>query len=154
MKRITYFITTLVFMINTSCAHSQSKDEQIISMLKEFYIAYNTVWENVTSYKPEEFEEKVFSLQRKYCSNKLQSEIKKYYEIYKLDHDLLTNDFGTDEETLKSTLTIVKDTTKENSYVVSYVIHIGYPSTPREEKNVIHLTVINEGGNYKIDEVW
>ena len=150
-----YFITTLVFMINTGCVHSQSKDEQIISMLKEFYVAYNTVWENATSYKPDEFEEKIFSLQRKYCSNKLQSEIKKYYETYKLEHDLLTNDFGgTDSEKLKSTLTIVKNTTKENSYIVSYVVEIKAPSTPREEKNVIHLTVIYEEGNYKIDEVW
>ena len=155
MKRVIYFITTLVFMINTGCVHSQSKDEQIISMLKEFYIAYNTVWENATSYKPEEFEEKVFSLQQKYCSNKLQSEIKKYYETYKLEHDLLTNDFGgTNSEKLKSTLTIVKDTTKENSYIVSYVVEIKAPSTPHEEKNVIHLTVISDGGNYRIDEVW
>jgi hypothetical protein len=155
MKRIKYFITILVFMINTGCAHSQSKDEQIISVLKEFYIAYNAIWENATSYKPEDFEEKVFSLQQKYCSNKLQSEIKKYYETYKLEHDLLTNDFGgTNSEKLKSTLTIVKDTTKENSYIVSYVIEIKAHSAPREDKNVIHLTVIKEGENYKIDEVW
>ncbi|HLW06199.1 MAG TPA: hypothetical protein VKY45_01445 [Marinilabiliaceae bacterium] len=140
MKRIIYFITTLVFMNNTGCLHSQSKDEQIISMLKEFYVAYNAVWENATSYKPEEFEEKVFSLQRKYCSNKLQNEIKKYYETYKLEHDLLTNDFGgTNSEKLKSTLTIVKDTTKENSYIVSYVVEIKAPSSPSEEKNVIGI---------------
>lgn len=142
-------------MINTGCAHSQSKDEQIISMLKEFYIAYNAVWENAASFKPEEFEGKVFFLQQKYCSNKLQNEIKKYYKTYKLEHDLLTNDFGgTNSEKLKSTLTIIKDAMKENSYIVSYVVEIKAPSTPREEKNVIHLTVINEGGNYKIDEVW
>lgn len=63
MKRTIYFIITLVFMINMGCVHSQSEDEQIISMLKEFYVAYNAVWENSASYKPEEFEEKVFSLQ-------------------------------------------------------------------------------------------
>ena len=155
MKRVIYFITTLVFMINTGCAQSQNEDEQIISMLREFYIAYNTVWENATTYKPEEFENKVFSLQQKYCSDRLQGEIKKYYETYKLEHDLLTNDFGgTDSETLKSTLTITKDTTKENSYVVTYTVKIKAPSTPREEKNVIHLTVVKEKGSYKIDEVW
>jgi hypothetical protein len=142
-------------MVIVGCAQSQNENEQIISMLKEFYIAYNSVWENATTYKPEEFENKVFLLQQKYCSNKLQSEIEKYYETYKLEHDLLTNDFGgTDSEKLKSTLTIVKDTTKENSYVVSYIIEIKAPSTPREEKNVIHLTVVKEDGSYKIDEVW
>lgn len=68
---------------------------------------------------------------------------------------MLTNDFGgTNSEKLKSTLTIVKDTTRENSYIVSYVVEIKASSPPREEKNVIHLTVINEGGHYKIDEVW
>ena len=155
MRRIIYLTTTLMLTVSASCVYSQSKDEQIISMLKEFYIAYNTVWENAISYKPEEFEEKVFSLQRKYCSNKLQNEIKKYYEIYKLEHDLLTNDFGgTNSEKLKSTLTIVKDTTKESSYVVSYIVEIKAPSTPHEKKNIIHLTVINEEGNYRIDEVW
>lgn len=155
MKQIIYFITILVFMINTGCAHSQGRDEQIFSMLKEFYIAYNTVWENSTSYKPEEFEEKVFSLQRQYCSNSLQAEIKKYYKTYKLEHDLLTNDFGgTNSEKLKTTLTIKKDTSKVNGYIVSYVVEIKTPSIPREEQNVIHLTVIHEGGNYKIDKVW
>lgn len=155
MKNILHFITiNLAFMVNVGCAQSQNEDEKIISMLKEFYIAYNSVWEDATTYKREEFENKIFSLQQKYCSNKLQSEIRKYYKIYRLEHDLLTNDFGTDKETLKSTLSIVRDSTKENSYVVSYVINIDYPSKPRKEKNVIHLTVIKEEGVYKIDEVW
>ncbi|HSH50645.1 MAG TPA: hypothetical protein VK982_02880 [Bacteroidales bacterium] len=154
MKRVIYFITILVFMINTGCAQSQNENEQIISMLREFYIAYNNVWANATNYTPEEFEDTVFSLQQKYCSERLQGEIKKYYETYKLEHDLLTNDFGgTDPETLKSTLTIIKDTTKENSYVVSYTVKIKAPSTPREEKNVINLTVVKEKGSYKIDQV-
>ena len=154
MKRIVYFIVTLVFMTNVSCVLPQNEEEQIISMLKEFYVAYNAVWENATSYKREKFEEEVFSLQQKYCSSRLQNEIKKYYEIYKLEHDLLTNDFGgTNSEKLKSTLKVKKDTTKENTYVVSYVVEIKTPSTPREEENVIHLTIIKEGDNYKIDKV-
>jgi hypothetical protein len=154
MKRIVYFIITLVFMTNVNCVLPQNEEEQIISMLKEFYVSYNAVWENATSYKPEKFEEEVFSLQQKYCSSRLQNEIKKYYEIYKLEHDLLTNDFGgTNSEKLKSTLKVKKDTTKENTYVVSYVVEIKTPSTPREEENVIHLTIIKEGDNYKIDKV-
>ncbi len=28
------------------------------------------------------------------------------------------------------------------------------PSAPDEIKNIIHVTVIKEEGNYKIDEVW
>jgi len=155
MKPIIYFITTLVLMINTACVHSQSKDEQIISMLKEFYIAYNAVWENATSYEPEEFEEKVFSLHQKYCSNKLRSRIKKLYRTYKLEHDLLSNDFGgTDSEKLKESLSIIKDTTNKNGYIISYIIEFEAPEIPREEENIIRLTVVSEGGDYKIDEVW
>jgi len=155
MRRISVFVVTLILMFNIGCSNTPSKDEQIITLLRDFYIAYNEVWENAKSYNHEEFKEKVFSLQSKYCSNKLQRKLKQYYESSKFDHDLLTNDFGgTNSEKFKSTLTIVKDTTKEESYIVSYVVKIKAPSTPREEKNVIHLTVINEEGNYKIDEVW
>lgn len=155
MRSILWLMINLGFVINVSCAQSQNENEQIISMLKKFYITYNSVWENANTYTPKEFENKVFSLQQEYCSDKLQREIKKYYETYKLEHDLLTNDFGgTNSEKLKSTLSIVKDTTKENSYIVSYMVEIKAPSTPLDEKNIIHLTVIKEKGNYKIDKVW
>ncbi|MGC9342618.1 MAG: hypothetical protein ACP5E3_07965 [Bacteroidales bacterium] len=155
MKGVFWLMINLGFMINVSCAQSQDENEQIISMLKKFYITYNSLWENATTYTPKEFENKVFSLQQEYCSDRLQGEIKKYYETYKLEHDLLTNDFGgTNSKKLKSTLSIVKDTIKENSYIVSYMVEIKAPSTPHYEKNTIHLTVIKEKGNYKIDKVW
>lgn len=141
-------------MFSVGCAQSQNEEEQIKSMLKEFYMQYNAVWKSSPDYTPDEFEEKVFSLQKLYCSKKLNNELAKLYETYKLEHDLLTNDFGgTDEETLKSTLSVVKDDSSANTYVVSYTVHIGYPSKPRDEKNVIHLKIIKEDGSYKIDEV-
>ncbi len=151
MRRIIYLITTLALVISTSCMHSQSKDEQIISMLREFYIAHNIIWETKPPLSPKILDNRIDSLQQIYCTSKLRLESKKYLE---LGHDLLTNDFGgTNSEKFKSTLTIVKDTTKENTYIVSYVIEITSPSNSYEKKNIIHLTVIKESNNYKIDKV-
>jgi len=156
MKNLLSLFTITIFLVtNTACAQSQNENDKIVSMLREFYLSYNAVWENFTSYTLEEFEDKMFSLQQKYCSIKLQNKIKKYYRIYKFDHDLLTNDYGgTDMETFEQTLSIVQDTTKKYSYMVSYIVNIGYPSITRTEKNVINLTVVKEDGIYKIDEVW
>jgi len=155
MKKVLYFlIINLLFMLNTSCAQLPNEEEKVISMLETFYTAYNSVWSDTNIYKEDEFEEKVFSLQQKYCSKKLQSEIREYYKIHKFEHDLLTNDFGgTNEDVFKSTLKIEKDKTRENTYIVSYIIHIDYPSTPRDEKNIIKLEIIKESGNYKINKV-
>lgn len=152
---LSLFAITILLFPNKACAQSQNENDKIVSMLREFYYSYNAVWGDFTSCPIEEFETKLFSLQQKYCSKKLQSKIKKYYKIYKFDHDLLTNDYGgTEIETFEQSLSIVQDTTKEYSYIVSYMVNIEHPSTPRTEKNIINLTVVKEDGIYKIDEVW
>lgn len=138
-------------MVNTNCAHSQNKDEQIISMLKEYYIAHSDIWDSKQPLSLNEFDSKLDALQSKYCTSKLISESKKYLEQ---GYDLLTNDLGIDKETLKSSLTIVKDTKKEGNYVVSYIIQMADSPTLRKKKNTIHLIVVKEEGRYKIDQVW
>ena len=151
MKNILYvFVLAVMFTANISCAQSLNEEKQIISMLREFYTAHTTIWESFLALSPDEFENKLDSLQEIYCTKRVRIESKKYR---KLGHDLLTNDFGTSIEKLKSTLKIVRDTTKENTYIVSYVIEIGYPSKPREEEHFIHLVVIKENDSYKIDEI-
>lgn len=55
-------------MFSSGCTQSKNEEEQITSMLNEFYIQYNSVWENASSYTTKEFEEKIFSLQTVYCS--------------------------------------------------------------------------------------
>ena len=150
MKNILYvFVVVVMFTANISCAQSPNEDKQIISMLKEFYTAHTTVWESMLNLSPVEFNNKLDSLQEIYCTKRLRIESKKYH---KLGFDLLSNNFITTIEKLKSTLKIVRDATKENIYVVSYVIEIGYPSKPREEEHFIHLVVIKENDSYKIDE--
>jgi hypothetical protein len=66
-----------------------------------------------------------------------------------LDHDIFTNDYGTDDESMK-TLTI----TKVNSYIVSYIVNTEYPSNKIiKEKVVVNLSVKKENDTYKINEV-
>ena len=153
MKNILYvFVIAVMFTANISCAQSPNKDKQIISMLKEFYIAHNTVWESMRTLSPDEFNNKLDSLQEIYCTKRVIIESKKYH---KLGFDLLSNNFITSIEKLKSTLKIVRDTTKENTYIVSYIAEIRDPSVPpRDHENIIHLNVVKENESYKIDKVW
>jgi len=52
------------------------------------------------------------------------------------------------------TLTITKDSTKVNSYTVSYVVNTEDPSNKKiKEKVVVHVSVKKENNSYKINEV-
>ena len=153
MKDILYvFVVGVMFTANISCAQSPNEEKQIISMLKEFYTAHITLWESLrTLLSKVEFDNKLDSLQEIYCTKRVRIESKKYH---KLGYDLLSNDFITSIEKLKSTLKIVRDTTKENTYIVSYIAEIRDPSVPpRDHENIIHLTVVKENDSYKIDEI-
>ena len=143
----------IIILFGSNCVQSQNDDNKIIDMLREFYIKYNSVWMN-ESYSIEKFEEQLFSLQKIYCSERMQIELRQYYNIYRFEHDLITNDFGgSDEESFRSTLSISKYKENTNTYIVSYMVLIDHPSAPRKEKNAIHVKVIQEGENYKIDEI-
>ena len=158
MKDILYiFVLAIMFTANISCAQSPKEEKQIISMLREFYTAHTTLWTSPLALSRFEstlsrfkFDNKLDSLQEIYCTKRVRIESKKYR---KLGFDLLSNDFTTSIEKLKSTLKIVRDTTKENTYIVSYIIEIGYPSKPREEEHFIHLVVVKENDSYKIGEL-
>lgn len=152
MNRMIFIVLIFLLIVNVGCVHSQNKEEQITSMLKEFYIAHNKIWEIKPPLPPNKLDYKLDSLQQKYCTSKLRIESKKYLE---LGHDLLTNDIGgTNSKEFKSTLKIRKDTTKENTYIVSYFIEIKTSSASYKKENVIYLSVIEEGEGYKIDAVW
>ena len=142
------FLISIILLTNANCASSQNftPDKQAIKMLKEFYTAYNTAWSTT---KGHELAKKLDSLQLKYCTKKLIRQVKEAG----LDQDPLIGIDYTDVEHLK-TLTITNDSTKINTYVVSYIAHtLSASNKPIDEKVVIHATVIKEGKSFKIDTV-
>jgi hypothetical protein len=93
---------------------------------------------------------KLEALQKKYCTEKLKKEI----GGDELNQDPLIGGVDyTDVEHLK-TLKITKDTTKVNAYVVFYITHtLTADYKPTDKKVVLHVTVVQEKGTFKIASV-
>jgi hypothetical protein len=149
MKLIKFFSISCAIIIssnNFARAQGEVESKQAIQMIKEFYIAYNTAWSaNVT---PKVLDQKLDELKMKYCAITLIIDLKG-----DLNHDILINDQYTDVQHLK-TLTVSKDETKVNAYIVSYIAPTTSPSDkPIEEKVVIHLTVMKGARGIVIDSV-
>ena len=140
----------MLSIINGCDAQNNTNDNHI-TMLKEFYIVYCKLWAFKPVPPPNELYIKLDSLQEKYCSQKVRTEAKEWFDD---GHDLFTNDWGIGVESL-STMTIVRDTTKENTYVVSYIVD-SFPESPNkpEKKRVsLYVGIINEGESYRINSV-
>jgi len=144
------FLYSLVFssmMLASSICNGQvdTGDKQPLSMLYEFYTSYSGLGFGV------EYKHKADSLHQIYCTPQLTKQAK---ELLQYDHELLTDDWGITNESLAS-LKITKDHTKENTYVVSYILDT-YPVSPAipVRKRIYYLvTVIREGETYKIASV-
>jgi hypothetical protein len=133
-----------------SYAQSNTDDKKAIAMLNEFYTAHGNIWSGFKSLPPDAFDQKLDSLQKKYCTTKLRNEAKKYIQE---GFDLMTNDKGIDSGSFK-TMTIVKDSATKNIYIVSYDISFVDHSNMLKKRHVaLHLGVIKEGENYKIASV-
>ena len=131
-------------------AQASSSDKQAIKMLNEFYTAHCKIW--VIKPTPKTLYLKLDSLQKKYCTQKLRKEAKESFND--VGYDLLTGDWGIDIKSLK-TLTIVKDSAKENTYIVSYMV-IGYPQSPTKPVNelvILHVSLAKENGQLKIASI-
>jgi hypothetical protein len=148
MKSIIYFFITLTILLcngGRTRAQNNVGDNQVIQMLKEFYIAYNAAWSTAKGEIPIK---KLRSLQRKYCTNKLINGIKEE----DFDHDPLLGEDYEYVEHLK-TVTVIKDRNKENTYIVSYIDNTTQGGNPIDIKVVLHVTVVKEGGSFKIASV-
>ncbi|WP_295719926.1 hypothetical protein [Mucilaginibacter sp.] len=144
----------LLFMISVihgECyAQSNANDKKAIAMLKEFYVAHQSIESTIRSAPPKVYVGKVDSLQKKYCTLELRGKVKKYSEN---GIDFLTNDKGIDSWSFK-TMTIVRAQTNENIYLVCYdVLDVNYPKTPVKRHVVLHVGVLNESGHYKVASV-
>jgi len=151
MKISIYILVILLF--NSGCIHAQSEEKEIFKTLKEFYIAYNTVW--VTDIDQISLMGRLDSLRQEYCSKKLRDELSIDYQSHGLDHDRLINDLYADVESIKN-LEVKKDVNAKNIYIVVYDAISYSSSTGKEMKveNSIRVTVIKENGRFKIDKVW
>jgi hypothetical protein len=119
-------------------------------MLKEFHTAHCKIW--AIKPPPKSFESKLDSLQKIYCTQKLRKKATEY--LSDQGFDLFTDDWGIDVESLKN-MTIIKESTKENAFIISYTI-IAYPQSlnkPVKEYVILHLTLIKENGRLKIASV-
>lgn len=121
------------------------EEEKAISMLREFYAAYS-----MNDLRLEDFPE-IDSLLKKYVTPQLREETNKYLQD---GHDLMTDDWGISDEML-STMKISMDSTKENTYIVSYIIdsYPVAPDKPIKKQVVLQVTVLKEGEDYKIESV-
>lgn len=118
-------------------------------MLKDFYKAHNKEW--LAALDANTLGKKLDSLERKYCTSKLREEAREWFRD---GHDLLTNDWGTDANSLKG-MAITKDPVRLNGYVVSYWVNT-FPVSPKKpvRKRVeLHVLILIEAGIYKIASV-
>lgn len=149
---LSFLIVTIILISSMSYTHAQNNDKGIIEMLRNFYVAYNRVWSS--DYDNLILVNKLDSLQQKYCTKGLQQKLKKLYKTDGLDHDVMINDIYTDIESIKSIL-IIKDLTKDNSYIISYPASIEDASNNKISATVtIHVIVKKINDLYKIESVW
>jgi hypothetical protein len=142
----------VICAIHCECyAQSNTDDKKAIAMLNEFYTAHGYIWSGIKSLPPNVFDRKLDSLQKKYCTTKLRNEARKYIQD---GFDHMTKDKGIDSDAVK-TMTIVKDATKENTYIISYdeLYNTGSPNSFVKKHVTLHLGVIKDVESYKIASV-
>ena len=155
MKDVSIIIYVLTLMLFTTlqCSQAQGKEEDIIPMLKQFYVEYNSAWENTENML--KLKDKLISLEKEYCTEELQNKLMKFYKTYGMDHDYFMDDLGTDTLTMRNTIIITKDSSENEAYTVSFLATIVDDpwSEAYQKKVTIHLTVKKENGSYKIDDI-
>jgi len=152
MKTILPLFTTILMLISfDGCVNAQNEDKQIIEMLKEYYTAHYAIWSIKPTPPSDVLDMKLDSLQDKYCTLNLRSKSKDQLNHWQ---DLLTNDYGIDSLGIK-TMSISKDTDKKNVYIVSYTtLNDLVPNTSKTEvKVILRLTIVNEKGALKMDNI-
>lgn len=146
-KMVIPFVIATLMLFNNSIkaqikpANLSRANEQVKGMLKDFYTDYITAI--ATS---EDYEEKLHALTNKYCTKRLMAKIAKDYKEG-LDYDPFIKAQDSDTTCLK-TLSVKKEPQKANTYTVSYI------ESYDKKKVQIHLLVIIQNNDHKIDAVW
>lgn len=148
MKLIKLYVIIIVLMF-TSCrgaAQNNSSEKQVQNMLVDFYSNYIYIWENTPI---SVVYEKLDSLMQENCTSKLRNKAIKTFK--EADADWLTNNLV---GSINENLTVERDATKENGYIVSFIA-----SNSDASGNVIkqivtlHVMVVKERERYKIADV-
>ena len=147
MKKIKFLISGSVIFIfcHGYRAQNMERQKQITSMLTEFYTAYSKVKFTV------EDQQKWDSITKIYCTNQFLKEAKKYRAE---GHDVLTNDFDLDQESI-NTLKVEIFTSNHNKFVVSYEVDT-YPVSPKrsvKQKVFLQVETVKQNGSDKINAV-
>lgn len=134
----------------TTNAQSQTDDQKKVSLLKEFYVSYNSAWEKIDD--PLVLRKRIVALQQKYCTSSLQKILNNYFKIYSLEHDLIIKDLSSDSLTLSKTFSVKKDPTIANIFTVSYMTKIEDPDRVYYKKVSIKCEVLRIQENiYKVN---
>jgi hypothetical protein len=153
MKTLFYWFAIYIIFINNICyAQVQNNEEvkQIKQVLREFYIAYNKAWS--TTKNMYIIKNQVDSLQIKYCTKKLRNELRSERKESGFGYEPLIKD---EYAEVLNMLTVTKDSTRSNVYIVSYcypTINASYK--PINKTVTFHVLMMEEEGSFKIDSVW
>ena len=140
-----------LFILSMVHAQSTSEDQRAINMLRSFYVSYDSAW--VCIENPESLRDRLLYLQQNYCSASLQRVVNGYYTTRGLNHDLFLDDTLTDLKTFVSTLTVIKDTTRANSYIVSFSSNVNDPGDTGQRQIALRVGMVNENNHLKINRV-
>jgi hypothetical protein len=138
---ITFFAFGFILINTISCKGNQtnSDNDKIASMLKDFY----TIYINERCKMPEDFD-KQDSLIKKHCTLKLQNQL----QDTDLDYDIFLHGNSFELEWL-NTLSISVDKVNSSIYNIKYE----YSIPNKKEIKMIKLLIVKEGDDYKIDKV-
>ena len=138
-KTLILFFTACSIIFGILACKNVPPEDQAAKMLKNFYTSYLGTYSKHLLLNIEN--SKIDSIKKVYCTPKLLNYI---LSIDELDYDPFLNAQMIDIRMLE-TLTIKKDSAKNDIYYVSYTYG---------RENTIKLSVLREGNGYKIDHIF
>jgi hypothetical protein len=151
MKKSSISILFILFILSIINAQSPSDDSRAINMLRCFYVSYDSAWISIDNHNA--LKNQLLFLQQNYCSDSLQGVVNEYYNKFGLDHDLFLDDAMPDMATFVATLTVIKDTTRVNSYIVSFTYNVNNPGETGQRQIALRVGVVNVNNSLKINSV-
>lgn len=142
----------LLFQINeiknvdTLCLN---EDDDVVSMLKEFYFKYKQAWHTLDK----DWTERICLVIENYCTKTFYENIKKEFYENGIEHDMFTADYGLDEESINS-FVLSRDDKVKNVYCLTFSVTTESPTQILYKQSVqIQLEIVKEKDCYKINNI-